>query len=111
MSTLLFPGRHLVNTRFQQEYLRQLIGRRPAEIPDWRGRGARPATPIDRVVFAITSSNQDASRFNPVPFHIRAIGVDRFARELAATAPFTYRIVGVPHYGHTPNFAAFTLKA
>jgi hypothetical protein len=113
MSTLLFPGRHLVNTRFQADYLASLLGRAPAELPDLLAGGAVPTSPIDRVVFAITSSNQENSRYNPVPFHIRAIGVDRFARALLA-APgahaFTYRIVGIPHYGHTTNFAAFTLK-
>ena len=110
MSTLLFPGRHLVNTRFQAEYLRQMIGREPARIDGLRRGSIVPASPITRVVFALTSSNQDGSRFNPVPFHIRAIGVDRFARELQATTVFTYRIVGIPHYGYTANFAAFTLK-
>lgn len=110
MSTLLFPGRHLVNTRFQASYLLAAIGRPPAELAGLERGRALPATPIERVVFAITSSNQDNSRYNPIPFHIRAIGVDRFARELQAARRFTYRIAGIPHYGHTENFAAFTLK-
>src|SRR5687768_14618098 len=110
MSTLLFPGRHLVNTRFQAEYLRQIIGRSPRDVEGLQSGAACPDTAITRILFAITSSNQDGSRFNPVPFHIRAIGVDRFARELQATKPFSYRIVGIPHYGHTTNFAEFTLK-
>ncbi|MES2695928.1 MAG: methyltransferase [Verrucomicrobiota bacterium] len=111
MSTLLFPGRHLVNTRFQFEYLRSLLGRAPAEIAGLQPGPELPTTPIDRIVFAITSSNQENSRYNPIPFYIRAIGVDRFARSLqAASAPFSYRIVGIPHYGHTDNFASFTLK-
>lgn len=110
MSTLLFPGRHLVNTRFQAGYVRALLGRSPDEIADLRRSATTPTGPIERIVFAITSSNQDGSRYNPVPFHIRAIGVDRFARELQREASFTYRIVGIPHYGHTANFAAYTLK-
>jgi hypothetical protein len=110
MSTLLFPGRHLVNTRFQAEYLQSLLGRTPAGIPGLQAGKAMPATPLTRVVFAITSSNQEHSRYNPVAFHIRAIGVDRFARQVQALVPFTYRILGIPHYGHTANFAAFTLK-
>lgn len=110
MATLLFPGRHLVNTRFQHDYVLRLIGRAVADIPDLRRGATVPSGVIDRVVFAITSSNQDGSRFNPVPFHIRAIGVDRFARELQQTSSFSYRIVGIPHYGHTSNFASFTLK-
>ncbi len=110
MSTLLFPGRHLVNTRFQADYLHAIVGRPPEQIPGLRRGPGLPATPIDRIVFAVTSSNQENSRYNPIPFFIRAIGVDRFARELQARSDFTYRIVGIPHYGHTDNFAAFTLK-
>jgi len=110
VSTLLFPGRHLVNTRFQAAYVQALLGRSPTAIPALRSGRAVPATPLARIVFAITSSNQDHSRHNPIPFHTRAIGVDRFARELQTTARFTYRIAGIPHYGHTTNFAVFTLK-
>lgn len=110
MSTLLFPGRHLVNTRFQAEYLQGILGREPGEIPALQAGVTVPKDRLDRVIFAITSSNQDNSRYNPIPFHVRAIGVDRFARELQRTVAFTYRIVGIPHYGHTANFAAFTLK-
>lgn len=62
------------------------------------------------MVFAITSANQENSRFNPIPFHIRAIGVDRFARLIQQHTACNYRILGIPHYGHTDNFAAFTLK-
>ncbi|MDI1248751.1 MAG: methyltransferase [Lacunisphaera sp.] len=110
MSTLLFPGRHLVNTRFQAEYLQGILGREPGKIPALQAGVTVPKDRLDRVIFAITSSNQDNSRYNPIPFHVRAIGVDRFARELQRTVAFTYRIVGIPHYGHTANFAAFTLK-
>lgn len=111
MSTLLFPGRHLVNTRFQAEYLREIMGRRPMDLPALVHGRAAPAAPLDRIVFAITSSNQENSRYNPIPFHIRAIGVDRFARTLqGAGLGFTYRIFGIPHYGHTDHFADFTLK-
>ena len=110
MSTLLIPGRHLVNTRFQSEYLCTVLGKPPELIPGVKRGLHLPINPIARVVFAITSSNQDNSRYNPIPFHIRAIGVDRFARELQSSSSFSYRIVGIPHYGHTANFAAFTLK-
>jgi len=62
VGTLLFPGRHLVNTRFQSEYLQRTIGQSPTGIPDLvRGR-ALPDTPGRRVVFAITFSNQEHSR-------------------------------------------------
>ena len=50
MPYLFVPGRHLVNTRFQEDYLRQV------------------AQPGDHLVFAVTSCNQSRSRYNPVPF-------------------------------------------
>jgi len=110
MSYLLFPGRHLVNTAFQERYLKRVLKEPPHTLPGFvPGRAALPYPPAE-IVFAITSANQENSRFNPIPFHIRAIGVDRFARALQSEVKFTYRIFGIPHYGHTDNFAAFTIK-
>jgi SAM-dependent methyltransferase len=110
MNYLLFPGRHLVNTVFQERYLKRLLNEPPASLPGFIPGRAQTAEPPSEIVFAITSANQENSRFNPIPFHIRAIGVDRFARHLQNDAKIHYRIFGIPHYGHTNNFAAFTLK-
>src|SRR4051812_10264785 len=110
MSTLLFPGRHLVNTCFQEDFLRSILGKPPTEIAALRRGRSLPTSPVTKVVFAITSANQENSRYNPIPFFVRAIGVDRFARDVSASIDFGYRIFGIPHYGHTDNFAAFTLK-
>ncbi len=79
-------------------------------LPFLDGRQPTPAAPITQIVFAVTSSNQQNSRYNPLPFHVRAIGVDRFARSLEQAYGFTYRIVGIPHYNPTPRFAQFMLK-
>ncbi len=110
MSYLLFPGRHLVNTRFQAAYLQRLLALPPNELPGLMPGQRTPGTPPNEIIFAITSANQENSRFNPIPFHVRAMGVDRFARELRQHLPFRYRVVGIPHYGHTQNFAEFTIK-
>jgi SAM-dependent methyltransferase len=110
MSYLLFPGRHLVNTTFQERYLKRLLSGPPSSLPGFvAGRAKLPNSPGE-IIFAITSANQENSRFNPIPFHIRAVGVDRFARQLQADVKFRYRVFGIPHYGHTTNFAAFTIK-
>lgn len=93
MSYLLFPGRHLIHTRFQEEYLFQHV---------------RP--PVDHIVFAVTSCNQSHSRYNPVPFHIRAIAVDRFARGLAAVLGVRFSILGIPHHRPTARFAELVCK-
>lgn len=108
MSYLLFPGRHLLNTRFQEQYLHQVLAAAQTALPGLKIGQTVPKEPITQIIFAITSSNQANSRYNPVPFYIRAIGVDRFARSLAASVPFS--IFGIPHYGHTTSFADFTIK-
>jgi len=110
MSYLLFPGRHLVNTTFQEQYLKRVLSQAPASLPGFLpGRKILEESPAE-ILFAITSANQENSRFNPIPFHIRAVGVDRFARQVQANLPFRHRIFGIPHYGHTKNFAAFAIK-
>lgn len=108
MSYLLFPGRHLLNTRFQELYLQQVLAGASKPLPGLLPGEKVPKEPITQVIFAVTSSNQANSRYNPVPFYIRAIGVDRFARSLAVATPFS--IFGIPHYGHTISFASFSIK-
>jgi SAM-dependent methyltransferase len=110
MSYLLFPGRHLVNTKFQEQYLKSVLTTPPQSLPCFIAGSASLSSPPNEVIFAITSANQENSRFNPIPFHIRAVGLDRFARHLQHELKFRYRILGIPHYGHTENFAAFTIK-
>ena len=111
MSYLLFPGRHLVNTRFQEDYLKRVLSTKPDELPGFiAGPGSDLNDPPTEIIFAITSANQENSRFNPIPFHVRAMGVDRFARDLRQRVSFRFRVVGIPHYGHTQNFAEFTVK-
>ena len=104
------PGRHLVNTRFQQSYLERVLGGDQATWQAVQLSQSPPSQLPGEILFALTSANQENSRFNPIPFHVRAIGVDRFARLVQQTRPCRYRIFGIPHYGHTENFAAFTIK-
>jgi SAM-dependent methyltransferase len=108
MSYLLFPGRHLVNTRFQAEYLARILSCDASDMPGLIPGTEVPKSKIEQFIFAITSSNQANSRYNPIPFHTRAVSVDRFARELDAGA--LHRIFGIPHYGHIESFAGFTVK-
>lgn len=92
MSYLLIPGRHLTSTRFQEEYLRKVV------------------RPSDHLVFAVTSCNESRSRYNPIPFHVRVIGVDRFARELRDDLGARCSIYGIPHHDPTPDFVELLLK-
>ncbi len=111
MTYLLFPGRHLLNTAFQERYLRTILQMPLAELDFWQGAPWPSASkPLDHIIFAVTSANQANSRYNPIPFHVRAIGVDRFARPMEMTFGVRYRIIGIPHFRPTPRFAEFTLK-
>jgi len=103
MRTLLFPGRHLANTRYQEGLLLQVLDAPLAELP-FEGE-APEGERIGRVIFAVTSANQSHSRYNPVPFHARAVGVDRFARSLREALGVECRIVGIPHYRPSDRFA------
>ncbi len=110
MTYLLFPGRHLLNTSFQADYLRGVL-QMPLDRLKFLPETKQPASgPLDQVVFAVTSSNQAHSRYNPIPFYVRAIGLDRFIRPFETTLAIHYRILGIPHYQPTPRFAEFTLK-
>lgn len=84
---LLIVGRHLAHTIAQRDAI------------------ARQGD-VDQVIFAITSANQDHCRFSPLPFFARAIGVDRFARDLGVR----HRIIGVPHYRPTDRYARHTIE-
>lgn len=110
MTTLLFPGRHLLNTVYQENYLHSLAGKSLDALSWWEGKRPASAEPIDQIIFAVTSSNQANSRYNPIPFHVRAIGVDRLARRLKQTLGLRYRIIGIPHYAPTPRFAEHLLQ-
>lgn len=110
MNYLLFPGRHLVNTRFQEAYLQRVLSTPPKQLPGFIAGRTDLDGPPNEIIFAITSANQENSRLNPIPFHVRAMGVDRFAREFRQRLSFRFRVIGIPHYGHTQNFAEFTVK-
>lgn len=109
MTILLFPGRHLLHTTFQMTYLRQILTAPPTALAFWR-QPAAVAEPITQVIFAITSANQENARYNPIPFYVRAIGVDRLAQTLLAPLGVSCRILGIPHYAPTERFAEIVLK-
>lgn len=105
MTCLLFPGRHLLNTAFQAQYLRSIV-QMPLAALDFLAAPAGDLAPINQIIFAITSANQAHSRYNPIPLHVRAIGVDRFARPFEMTFGISYRIIAIPHYQPTPALPA-----
>jgi SAM-dependent methyltransferase len=110
MTILLFPGRHLLQTTFQEQYLRAVVQTPLGRLDFLPGPPLQVHEPIDTIVFAVTSANHQYTRYNPIPFHIRAIGLDRFASDFAADFEVNYRIFGIPHYAPSPRFASILLK-
>ena len=110
MAYLLFPGRHILNTSFQEKYLWEIL-RLPIKKLEIVGNSKlSPDEQITAVIFAVTSANQSHSRYNPVPFVTRAIGIDRFARPYKETLGISYSIVGIPHFDPSNSFASHLLK-
>jgi SAM-dependent methyltransferase len=108
MTYLLLPGRQIVNTRYQEEYLNRILGRDLAALPEMLGQA--PGGKVTGLVFAVTSCNRSNSRYNPLPFEIRAILVYEFARRLKADFGVDFHILGVPHYPPSEKFAGLVLK-
>lgn len=108
MTFLLLPGRQIVNTRYQEEYLNRILGRDLAALPEMLG--AAPTGKVAGLVFAVTSCNRSNSRYNPLPFEIRAILVYEFARRLKADFGVDFHILGIPHYPPSEKFAGLVLK-
>ena len=98
MHSILFHGRHILHTKFQEETLRRLV-------ENARGHSQNPV----EVVFAVTSWNHANSRYNPVPFHYRAIGIDRFAEKILAPLNAHWSIVPVPHMPPSDKFAELVI--
>ncbi len=110
MTILLFPGRHLLQSAFQEQYLRDIVNTPLDKLEFLPGSQLQVSDPIDTVVFAVTSANHQFTRYNPIPFHIRAIGIDRFACDFATDFEISYRIFGIPHYAPSPRFATILIK-
>lgn len=102
---LLFPGRHQLLTNFQFHYLRDIVCS-PGRCNDLDGNPLSNELKIDAIIFAVTSANHSNTRRNPVPFHLRALSIQEFARELPAPS----YIYGIDDVGQLDSFASYTLK-
>ncbi|MFH1072656.1 MAG: methyltransferase domain-containing protein [Nanoarchaeota archaeon] len=116
MTRILFPGRHLVHTEFQKDYLLRALMTPTHQLEIFNCRAFSlpeklKGQTIDEIVFAVTSANQPESRYNPIPYEKRIIGVERFGSLLKSRFPtLSYRIVGIPDFGRTDRFAELMLK-
>jgi cyclopropane fatty-acyl-phospholipid synthase-like methyltransferase len=108
MTYVLIPGRHLITTDFQDHYFKKILNSSLEELEILNKN--KKLKPIKKIIFAITSSNQSHSRYNPIPFHNRLIGIDRFAKQFQDNLNIQYESFGIPHYRKSKNFIDITLK-
>ncbi|WP_188037652.1 class I SAM-dependent methyltransferase [Actinotalea sp. JY-7885] len=88
---VLFPGRHHLVTRFQTEYLRDLLAGR---LTDTAGEPVR-CDDDARVVWAVTSATHSGTRRNPVPAHRREAMIERVGAA-EGTEPLVVPVADVP---------------
>jgi hypothetical protein len=93
---ILIPGRHHCLTAFQAKYLFRLMN--GGTILDTRGE---PVQHTDSVVFAVTSANHEGTKRNPIPFHLRALTIQDFARDIIPVPTYIY---GIDDVGHLDDF-------
>ena len=86
-----------MNTKFQEEYLKKIIS---SDFGDH----------INEILFVVTSANQSNSRYNPLPFWARAIGLDRFAQKIKEETGVSFKVIKIPHYPNANNFVDILLK-
>jgi hypothetical protein len=103
---LLFPGRHHLLTQFQMEYVTWATCGDPVELRDVNGAPLELASPIESVIWAVTSANHANSRRNPLPANRREAAIEEFARDLDIPS-YVYLIDDV---GRSPSFAEYVLK-
>ncbi len=80
-------------TKFQSSYLKNLIGQK------FNGHK------IDRIIFAVTSSNHSNTRRNPIPLYLRALAIEKFSRDF----PCEIKIYPIPDVKMTEQFAKYLL--
>ena len=94
MVTLLFPGRHQILTKFQHEYLSNLV------------KSGVNGKKVERIVFTITSANHENTRRNPIPLYLRVLAIDKFSKDLDVEV----KIYPIPDIKPSDKFADYILS-
>lgn len=110
MTYLLFHGRHITHTAFQEQYLWEILSSPLAKLDIIGKQKFSKDEKISHVIFAVTSANKANSRFNPLPFHLRAIAIDRFFQPYRESLNLHQSIVGIPHFDPTDHYIDILIK-
>lgn len=110
MTYLLFHGRHITHTAFQEQYLWEILSSPLSKLDLIGKQKFSKNDKITHIIFAVTSANKANSRFNPLPFHLRAIAIDRFFQPYRESLGLRQSIVGIPHFNPTKHYIDILLK-
>jgi hypothetical protein len=103
---ILIPGRHHLLTNFQANYLNDLISNGLDKATDVEGKQLAIYQPVKAIIFAVTSANHSGTKRNPLPFYLRAMGIQNFANSL----PTPSYVFGIGEVGRIDSFAEYTVK-
>jgi nicotinamide mononucleotide adenylyltransferase len=106
MTYLLFPGRHHLLTKFQSEFLTNVLAQNLASLLDVDGRRLGITEPIDTIVWAITSANHENTMRNPLPANRREVAIEEFCLELKVRS----LVYSIDDLGRNDHFAEYVLK-
>jgi SAM-dependent methyltransferase len=91
------------------EYLHTVLSRPLADQVLQSGE-TRTFDTVSHIIVPITSANQHGSRYNPVPLHIRIVGLERTLAPFRTEYGIRISYVPVPHVNVTHDFSALILK-
>jgi hypothetical protein len=102
---VLFHGRHVLNSNFQETYLRSILGKK-AQDDCLRYQNKKPVSndTLDTLIIPLTSANLDTSPYSPVTSSIRLRTLDRFAKTLEDSLGIKTKIFEIPHFPTCPDF-------
>ncbi len=100
MVKILFPGRHHLMTKFQLNYLNDILH---SSLKDY---GIDISEPVEEIIFAVTSADHSNTRRNPLPLYLRTIALEDFCKDLKVKT----RIFPIPDIPTTDKFAEYIIK-
>lgn len=94
MKNLLIPSRHIIHSKEQVNYLKDLLS----------------SNDYENIIFAITSYNLNNCKYSPTDLVTRVNFIDSLIFELKKDYSFKFKIVCIPHYGKTNNYVDKIIK-
>ncbi|MCR4327505.1 MAG: methyltransferase domain-containing protein [Nanoarchaeota archaeon] len=93
MLNVLIPGRHHLLSEFLHDYIKNLV------------KKGIEGKKVERIIFAITSSDHENTRRNPVPLYLRALAIEKFSKNINCET----KIYPISDVKETKKFAEYII--